>query len=410
MQDKKKIWEKRKKLSTGLIKENEKILNDFLKDCELGTNMPTIKKGLRSYGTLIKLRLSLVFVLSQFPKIKIKDITKVKLHKLFKDMLEGKIKKKNGQIFQGVDDYVKVSKFFFGWTNKQKIHKENISEDLARSDYSRGKPSWVYLGQDKMKTLIDNARGDYRALILFLYDSAIRPEEAYRLRISDFSEDYTLLNIPDKREDGTKVSKTFERTIKLKTCSNLLKSYIEKNKLKDDDLLIIPNPPAFNKYLKSLSKSLFGDGVTKARGKYGEINLYAIRHNAVCFWLDRYKTNKDLMYRCGWSREDKIFYYSEFLGRRDTIDDEDMMTLEDKNKYETEIEQLKKEIEKGKVKQEENKEEIKEIIKLEIEELQRQYGIPTSTIKDVSKILPNQEGQRYQVVELKPKKKTKNKN
>ena len=295
MQDKKKIWEKRKKLSTGLIKENEKILNDFLKDCELGTNMPTIKKGLRSYGTLIKLRLSLVFVLSQFPKIKIKDITKVKLHKLFKDMLEGKIKKKNGQIFQGVDDYVKVSKFFFGWTNKQKIHKENISEDLARSDYSRGKPSWVYLG--KMKTLIDNARGDYRALILFLYDSAIRPEEAYRLRISDFSEDYTLLNIPDKREDGTKVSKTFERTIKLKTCSNLLKSYIEKNKLKDDDLLIIPNPPAFNKYLKSLSKSLFGDGVTKARGKYGEINLYAIRHNAVCFWLDRYKTNKDLMYR-----------------------------------------------------------------------------------------------------------------
>ncbi len=401
MQDKKKIWEKKKKESTSLTKENEKNLNKFLKDCELGMNMPKGSKGLRSYGTLIKLKLSLVFLLSQFPKTKIKDISKQKLHKLFKDMLEGKIKKKNGEIFQGVDDYVKVSKFFFGWTFKQKIHKENISEDLSRADYKRGKPSWVYLGNDKMKTLIDNARGDYRALLLFLYDSAVRPEEAYKLRISDFSEDYTLLNIPDKRTDGTKVSKTFERTIKLKTCSSILKGYIATSGLKDDDLLIIPNAPAFNKYLKSLTKSLFGDGVTKARGKYSEINLYAIRHNSVCFWLDRYKTNKDLMYRCGWSKEDKIFYYSEFLGRRDTIDDEDMMTLEDKNKYETEIEKLKKEIEKSKVKQEENKEEIKEIIKLQIEELQKQYGgKPTSTKEDVIKTFPNQEG-RYQVVELK---------
>ncbi len=186
MQDKKKIWEKKKKESTSLTKENEKNLNKFLKDCELGTNMPKGSKGLRSYGTLIKLKLSLVFILSQFPKTKIKDITKQKLHKLFKDMLEGKIKKKNGEIFQGVDDYVKVSKFFFGWTFKQKIHKENISEDLSRADYKRGKPSWVYLGNDKMKTLIDNARGDYRALLLFLYDSAVRPEEAYKLRITDF--------------------------------------------------------------------------------------------------------------------------------------------------------------------------------------------------------------------------------
>jgi len=48
------------------------------------------------------------------------------------------------------------------------------------------------------------------------------------------------------------------------------------------------------------------------------------------------------MYRMGWSKEDKIFYYSEFLGRRDKIDDEDMLTKEDKSKYESEINNLKK--------------------------------------------------------------------
>ena len=49
------------------------------------------------------------------------------------------------------------------------------------------------------------------------------------------------------------------------------------------------------------------------------------------------------MYRSGSiENEDKIYYYSEFLGRRDKIDDEDMLTLEDKNRYERDIAELKK--------------------------------------------------------------------
>jgi hypothetical protein len=48
------------------------------------------------------------------------------------------------------------------------------------------------------------------------------------------------------------------------------------------------------------------------------------------------------MYRFGWKQENKIYYYSEFLGRGDKIDDEDMITSQDRTKYELEIKNMKK--------------------------------------------------------------------
>ena len=257
-------------------------------------------------------------------------------------MASGKIKKENGYIYKGTGDFVKNVKTFWGWMMRAKKINEDITEDLARSDFSNGKPAWVYLTHEQMKTLTDNARGDYRALIMFLYDSGIRPQEAYRIYVNDFNKDFTEITIPDKRENGEKVSKTFERTIKLKHCSAHLRAYVKQFDLKKNDLLIIPTQSAFNKYLRTLSNHLFGNGKTKARGTYDRLKLYDIRHMAGIFWKDKYPTNNGVMYRMGWTTEKMINYYTEFLGERDKIDDEDLLTKEDRNKYESEIESLKK--------------------------------------------------------------------
>jgi hypothetical protein len=72
------------------------------------------------------------------------------------------------------------------------------------------------------------------------------------------------------------------------------------------------------------------------------MGLYDIRHNASCYWLQRYPTRQGLMYRMGWSREKMVMYYSEFLGLTDQIDDDDMVTGEEKTKYEKRIEILEK--------------------------------------------------------------------
>ncbi len=342
---KRKIWLNHKKEDengiNNISKHNSDLILEFLKDYELGLNVGMFK-GRRTPATLTKLRHQLLFFCRQFNN----DLDKVEkkdLHKLFLDMEEGIIKKNSGHNYIGVGEFVKSSKSLYGWLMRTERLTKNPTTDLSIS-FSNGsgrKPNWVYLGNEKMKELIDYARGDYRALILFLYDSGVRPQEAWRLRINDFNEDFTILEIPEVRENKERVSKTFCRKIKLTQSSNFLKEYVKKNNLKGNDLLINIIQPTFNQYLRRTAKLLFGKDPTEARGTPDRFKCYDIRHNSVCYYLDRYKRNKDLMYRFGWKKEDKIFYYSEFLGISDNID-EDMITEEDKNKYIKRIEKLEK--------------------------------------------------------------------
>ncbi len=334
------IKKRDKKGLKNFSKHNSDLTLDFLKDFELGINTPKAKKGRRTPATLLKLRGICIFLNRFFGKKDFEKITKTELHSLFNKMASGEIKKENGHTYNGTGDFVKNVKTFWGWIMRTK-KVSDITEDLARGDYSNGKPAWVYLTHEQIKTLTDNARGDYRALIMFLYDSGMRPQEAYRLYVSDFNEDLTEVTIPEKRENGERVSKTFERTIKLKHSSAHIRAYVKQFDLKTSDLFMKPTQYAFNKYLRTLSKNLFGDGKTKARGTYDKLKLYDLRHLAGIFWKDKYPTNKGVCYRMGWCSEKMLNYYTEFLGERDKIDDEDLLTKEDKNKYEKEIEELK---------------------------------------------------------------------
>ena len=346
--NKKKTWLRHKKEDEkgikGISKHNSNLIKKFLEDYEMGVNIGSFK-GRRTPSTLTKLRSQLIFFSKHFKK-DLEKVTKKDLHKLFFDMEEGHITKKGGYRYLGVGEFVKGAKSFYGWLMRTDKIIKNPTADLSIS-FSNGtgrKPNWVYLGNDKMKELIDQARGDYRAIIMFLYDSGLRPQEAWRIRISDFSEDFSILDIPEVRnENKERVSKTFARKIKLIRCPSLLKTYVRLNKLSGDDLLINFQQRAFNDYIGRLAKKLFGDEPTKSRGKPSQLKSYDIRHNSACYFLGKYKRNKDLMYRFGWKKEDKIYYYSEFLGVKDNID-EDMITEEEKNKYEKEIDSNKKQI------------------------------------------------------------------
>jgi hypothetical protein len=125
-------------------------------------------------------------------------------------------------------------------------------------------------------------------------------------------------------------------------CKQYVKDYIQLYDLKEDDYLFIMKPSTFNKYLKDLSKRLFGDAITKGRDKFSNFTLYDIRHNSACYWLKRYKTNGAMMYRFGWKKEQMIHYYSEFFGNQDTIGEEDMLISEDKAKIVKELEEERK--------------------------------------------------------------------
>jgi hypothetical protein len=194
---------------------------------------------------------------------------------------------------------------------------------------------------------------------MFLYDTGIRaPTELMNIRVSDLFNNFKELNIRDE------ISKTFGRRIKLMLCSDIIKEYVSVNRLNSDDCLFSKAPKNMNLYLKRLAKRLFGDVKSPAGQKYSELTMYDFRHCSCCYWLPRYKSESALKYRFGWKKSDKIHYYSELLGMKDTISEEDMLI--DLTKTEIEKQLLKSEKENELLKDRVNvlEDQMKEILQM----------------------------------------------
>ena len=329
-----------KKTPKGIRKEDWHFLIKFLKDMELGLNTPRGKRGKRECGTLLNLQSHNYFFLKNFKKSLIK-LKKEDLHKLESDVVNGKILKKDKKKFIAFGNYIKDFKVFWNWGLRTKNFKENIIEDISSKT---AKPNWVYLTENQIQSLFNKLAFDYRVYSFFLYDSGMRVTEANSIQIKDFNKDFSQVTISDES------AKTFGRTINLKLCSALLKSFIKEYKLKSEDYLFQKKVFTINKYLKQHCGKLFGkDKIShpKSKGLYGSFTMYDIRHNSVCFWFNKYPSHKGLMYRFGWRKVDKIEYYGGFLGVSDEITDEDMVLGQDRNKIyklEKDNEQMKKEI------------------------------------------------------------------
>jgi hypothetical protein len=319
---------------SGISEINSNLILDYLDDMEKGVNIAKgTKKGARSYIRLNVLRQRMFFMAKEFEvrfNCNLTEISEEQLFDFFQGMRSGKIAKTGGGTYKSVKDFAKDFKSFWHWHQKRSkklgVQIEDIGADL---DTTGEKPIWVYLTEEQVKVLAENAKQDYKVLIWFLFDSGIRaPTELMNVKVSDFFNDFKELNIRDE------VSKTFGRRLKLMICSGLIKEYVRQKKLSFDDFLFTTSPTAMNVYLKRLSKRLFGEKKSQAGEYYSNLTLYDLRHCSCCYWLPRYKSESALKFRFGWKKSDKIHYYSEMLGMRDTISEEDLLT--DLNKTEIE--------------------------------------------------------------------------
>lgn len=327
----------------AISKENSVIIKKYIFDMEKGINISvTSAKGSRSYTRLNNLKQRLIFLAKEFEKrlhTNLEYLKEEDAFKFFNGMRNGEIKRKDGKEYQSVADFVKIFKAFWHWhmkVNRKNGHEiKDITIDL---DTSGNKPKWVYLTEEQIKKLCDNAKYDYRVLIMFLYDSGIRsPTELMNLKVSDLYGNCKELNIRDE------ISKTFGRRIKLIISSKLIKEYIKNKGLKPEDPLFPIKYVVTNRYLQRLSKRVLGDGVSDAGKKYSELTLYDFRHCSCCYWLPRYKSESALKYRFGWKKSDKIHYYSELLGMKDTISEEDLLIDTTKIEIENRLTKTEKE-------------------------------------------------------------------
>jgi len=309
-----------------ISRQNSEVILNYLRDMELGLNTSfSSKKGARSFTRLNTVRQRLTFLGRKFKEIlDVDDITKLteqQVCSFFVDMRKGVIKRQDGQRYRATRDFVKIFKAFWHWHQKVARKAGKKIEDITTYlDSSGEKPEWVYLNEEQVRIFSDNCNPKYKTIVMFLFDTGIRaPTELMNIKVSDLSQDYKELNIRDE------ISKTFGRRIKLMICSELVKRYIKENKLSQEDYLFKFSPYIINRYLKRLAEKLFGNEKSLAGQKYSDLTMYDFRHCSCCYWLPRYKSESALKFRFGWKKSDKIHYYSEMLGMRDTISEEDLL-------------------------------------------------------------------------------------
>jgi len=336
--------EKNQSNISEISKENSDLTLRFLSDMETGLNVcSSSKKGSRSYIRLNVLRQRMIALSKTFEKRfslnKLTDITEIQIFKFFGDMRNGTLKKNNGQEYISPKNFVKDFKTFWHWwmkvNRKEGVEIKDITADL---DSSGDKPKWVYLTEEQVKKICNEAKYEYKVLIWFLFDTGIRaPTEMMNVKVSDFFNNFKELNIRQE------TSKTFGRRIKLMICSDLIRDYVKTLGLDKEDYLFTISPAATNKYLKRLAKRVLGDEKSPAGSNYNNLTMYDFRHCSCCYWLPRYKSESALKYRFGWKESDKIHYYSELLGMSDTISEEDMLVDVTKMELEKRIDKAEKE-------------------------------------------------------------------
>lgn len=340
-----KEWQKEVLVSgvPNVSKKNSDLTLRYLSDMEHGINISsTNKKGCRSYIRLNTLREKMRFFSLRFKEVYdleiITEITEEQLGFFFSRMRKGEITRNDGKTYLSINYFVKVFKAFWHWwqtvNRKQGREIKDITIDLD----SRGeKPKWVYLTEEQVRQLCLGARFDYKVLIMFLFDTGIRaPTELMNIKVSDLYNDHKELMIRDE------ISKTFGRKIKLLLSSQYLKDYIREQELGTNDYLFTLKPATINKYFQRLAKKVLGEGVSLAGERYSKITMYDFRHCSCCFWLPRYKSESALKFRFGWKKSDKIHYYSELLGMRDTITQDDLILSEERTELEKNLEQSKR--------------------------------------------------------------------
>ncbi len=320
-------WLKENRNRIGEISlENSSLILAYLYDMQEGLNVAVkSKKGPRSYTRLNNIIQRMVFLAKAFEEIYgLEDISQIDentLHNYFNKIKNGEIRRLDGRVYQDPANFVKIFKAFWHWWQKVNRKERNEIRDITIDlDTICDKPKWVYMSEEQIEKLCKTASFEYKVLITFLYDSGIRaPTELLNIGVSDFNNNFQEVTI---REE---ISKTFGRRIKLMFSSELIKEYVNKKGLSEEDYLFSFSPFTINNNLQKLAKTVLGTEKSLAGQKYSELTMYDFRHCSCCYWLPKYKSESGLKYRFGWKKSERIHYYSEMLGMQDTIKEEDLI-------------------------------------------------------------------------------------
>ncbi|MGV8162400.1 MAG: hypothetical protein ACP5N2_03670 [Candidatus Nanoarchaeia archaeon] len=311
-------------------------ITQYILDLHTGKNLAKgTRRGRRSYNHLANSRMRLnniIKIIEKRCRKELFELSEMDILSTFNAMRDGTLLNKYGKPHLCVSSYAKAFNAFWKWLMRTKRQEgvilENITEMLDTS--ADRKPKWGYFtlqDVEKMSTFAPSFY--YKALVYFLFDSGVRaPKELMNVRAMDLTpvpnSNYLFLTV---REE---TSKTFGRKIKLMICSDIIKQYLELYPKKGTDFLF-PHAyvPTRRVVGRMAQKALnIGEPYTISNRRVlikNGITLYDFRHNSVCHYLPIYQSENQMKYRYGWKSAEMIHYYSEFMGMKDTITDDDML-------------------------------------------------------------------------------------
>jgi len=325
-------WKKKNKNGIkGISKANSDLILAFVHDMELGINVSKLAKpGKRSPSRLnalgYHLRRIAEIVEESCNKKCFADLRREEVHKVFDDMKEGRVLRKDGLPYTAPDDYIRDFICFWNWfmkvealkrekdiLEKGKTKRKEVFNIVEYLDRARKDNKFVYFTLDQLKQVLPHLSKDYKVLALFLFDSIVRsPSELSNLYVNDigFEDDEVYVNIRQE------VSKTYGRKFNLVLSDEDLKQYIKRKKLGPNDRLFpFYTMATFNRTLQKAFIKVFGDMMTPGGKPYSELTGYGFRHSGACYLRSLKGVSIDkLMVRGGWSNLRRINYYTKFLG------------------------------------------------------------------------------------------------
>jgi len=341
--------------SSTISKGASELLVDFFFDLRDGKNMPKGSgKKPRSANSIFGYRTRLPSIIEKLEKHSGKELLQVNeddVLNLFKGMREGILLSKKGRPYKDTQTYAKYFCSFWRWhmriCRKKKIPVEDL---VANVDLSRdSKPEWVYFTYEDVKRMVDFAPSlYYKALVLFLFDSGIRaPKELMNVRVKDLSP------IPESTNYFLQIrhdtAKTFGRKIKLMLSSEMIRKFIEFEGKESEDYLFDKKYAAMNHIIKKIGFHVLKAG-SRRKNKHnqhkfiGGISMYDFRHCSVCHYLPIYKSENQMKYRYGWKSSDMIHYYSEYIGMKDTLHEDDMISSNQRLNMQMDLEKEKQKV------------------------------------------------------------------
>lgn len=247
------------------------------------------------------------------------ELTPRDLKKIYDDLEEGRITRKNGKPYARatrMDFYNRIFKSdfgkFMGWKEDAQEIMTLEKRDDAPVKFFR-KPAL-----DKLLTATHSLK--YRALYAVLYDTGLRIGEALNIRKSDIQKQYDKVKKQDYyrvtiRAANTKSKRDRHISLWMDEANEILEAYLSSSQ---DDLLFPMGYAAIKKHLSVTARAL---GLTTEPDKKN-LSLHDFRRSSATYWLERGLRIDSIKARLGHKPSSVVIdKYVSYLG----LDDEMMV-------------------------------------------------------------------------------------